>query len=862
MKKLLLIDGNSLLFRAYFAMMRPMITSEGIYTQGIFAFINMLNKLLKEHKPTHIAVAFDMKEKTFRHEKYAEYKAGRAKTPIELLSEIPILHEILEAMNIKVFELPKFEADDIIGTIAKKASSENIPTLIVTGDKDELQLVDENINVMINKKGVSEFEIYDINLMQERYNLTPLQFIDLKGLMGDKSDNIPGVPGVGEKKGISLLTEFENLENVLNNSANIKGKLGENIRDNIEQAKLSKWLATINIDAPIVFNWSDLEFSNPDLSKLINIYTKLEFNKFIKELDADTDEAHIGVDYGHEIESIKETDFYSFIKNVQAGSDVIIDINTDDSHVNIPIINSIALYSAENNLFTIDSPNDLDIELKIRAIADKHYNLIGHDLKKALYSLLSYYETEFSIIYDSVIAEYLIDSNKNKYDLEKMILRYNGCSVDESISVKAKLFYIHLLKSTQFKKLEELKLAELFTNCEIPLVQILAKMELSGINVNKDVLKNIGEELNEKISILESDIYNLAGNKFNINSPKQLASLLFDDLGISYPKNNKGSYSTSAEILEKIEDEHPIVSKVLEYRKLTKLNSTYVIGIIDLIAYDGKIHPHFQQTVTSTGRLSCVEPNLQNIPVRDDYGRLIRKAFIAGSNNVFVGSDYSQIELRVMASLSEDETMLTAFSQGKDIHRATAARVFNIPENQVSSLDRSKAKAVNFGVIYGMSGFGLSENLKISRIESQKYIEDYFEKHAKVKEYLDKQVEIAELDKSVRTYFGRLRYIPEISSTRYRERELGKRLAMNTPIQGTAADIIKFAMVDVYNEINNNNLKSKLILQIHDELILECPENEFQKAKDILENCMENAANLKVKLSCDTHVGNTWFDLK
>ena len=865
MDKLILIDGNSLLFRAYFAMMRPMINSKGVHTQGIFAFINMLNKIIKDYQPTHMAVAFDMKEKTFRHEKYHDYKAGRNATPIELLAEFPLMHQVLQAMNIKILELPRYEADDLIGTIAADANRRGIETLVITGDKDELQLVDEHVNVLINKKGMTEFDVYDIQAMNERYHLTPQQFIDLKGLMGDSSDNYPGIPGIGEKKGIALLEEYGSVEAVIENAENIKGKMGENIRENIENAKLSKWLATIKTDCPIEYSWDELKFVDPDYDALINIYTELEFSKFIKELGANSNESlsYVSVDYRDDIDAIKEVSFNEFLDVVKEGENVVISIDTDDNHLDIPVINSIDLYSADNNLYCHSDLTMMDTAVKISAIADRKYSLIGYDLKKTIYSFLSYANNDYLAKYDVAIAEYLIDPNRNKYLLDKLILRYNSFQPEENIDSKDLLFHINLVMNNQSKKLEELELQELFNNCEMPLVTTLAEMELNGISVDSEILSSIGKELDVKISEFENSIYAASGQKFNINSPKQLGTVLFDDLKIPYPKSKgKTGYSTAVDILDKLKFDYPLVADILEYRKVSKLKSTYVDGLSALIASDGKIHPHFQQTVTATGRLSCTDPNLQNIPVRDDYGRLIRKAFVADESNVFTGSDYSQIELRVLASLSGDESMIQAFREGKDIHRATAARVFNLAEDEVTALDRSRAKAVNFGVVYGMSGFGLSENLNISRAESQQYINDYFDKHQSVKNYLDNLVKMGEEKREVRTYYGRIRQIPEFASSKYMEREFAKRLAMNTPIQGTAADIIKFAMNSVRNELKRNNFKSRLILQIHDELIIEGPESEAEKVAELLDKCMKSAANLAVELTCDIHKGSTWYELK
>lgn len=883
MERVILIDGNSLLFRAYFAM-RPMVTSSGIHTQGIFAFINMLNKIINDYSPDYIAVAFDMKEKTFRHDIYSEYKAGRLQTPIELLAEIPLTHKVLEAMNIKILEMPKFEADDLIGTAAKRASKAGFETIVISGDKDELQLVDENTKVLINKKGMSEFDLYDVDAMKARYNLTPVQFIDLKGLMGDKSDNIPGIPGVGEKKGIALLEQYGSVEGVLEHSDEIPGKLGETVRDNKEQAELSKYLATINTEAPIDFEWKELKYEEPDYKALVDVYTELEFSSFIKKLNlpeesmqtvAENNDCKIGV------EEIKTISFSEFLNKTHEGENVVIELITDNSHIGTPELFKLALFSAEHNLFTSKEFTPMDLSVSVQNLSEKKYRLIGMGLKPIVYSLTANCDSKWNPYYDIAIAEYLLDANRSKYLLSKMLLRYNSITVDDSEAeiagnlgpielasidddfLKNRLYLINLVKALQENAIKDKGLEKLLYECEMPLVNTLASMELDGITVDVKILEDIGSEIEEKIKELELNIYKSAGREFNINSPKQLGVILFDELHIPYPKKGVTSYSTSAEILDKLKTEYDIVQLVLDYRKLAKLKSTYIDGLISLIGDDGKIHPHYQQTVAATGRLSCTEPNLQNIPIRDEYGRLIRKAFITSRDDYsFTGSDYSQIELRILAALSGDEVLINAFREGKDIHRATASSVFNIPFDQVSSSDRSKAKAVNFGVVYGMSGFGLSENLDISRSEAQKYINDYFEKHTAVKAYLDSNIEEGENKHEVRTHYGRVRQIPEFTSRKYMERELAKRLAMNTPIQGTAADIIKFAMNSVYNELQNRGLKSRLILQIHDELIIEGPDSEIEEVKKLLDSCMSGAADLAVELSCDIHCGKTWYELK
>ena len=888
MNKLILIDGNSLLFRAYFAM-RPMVTSKGIHTQGVFAFVNMLGKILSDYEPTHMAVAFDLKGGTFRHDVYKEYKAGRLKTPPELLSQIPVLHDVLDAMNIAVLEVPKYEADDIIGTVAARAEKDGLDTLVISGDKDELQLIGPHVNVLINRRGMSEFDLYDVDAMRDRYNLTPEQFIDLKGLMGDSSDNIPGVPGIGEKKGIALLEQYGTLENLIDHADEVKGKMGEKLRENIETARMSKWLATINTQAPVEFEWKDLELTGPDMEKLLAIYTELEFNAFIKKLQAGTaaeggsSEINSSHDFDDEFNALKRTDIEGFLREVKEGSEVYIEAAADASHIHEPEIRCICLYNEDSKLACVKELTPMDCSIAAGQISERSYRLCGCGLKRIMYSMLSVSDADFEPFYDITIAEYLLDANRQKYTLDKMLLRYAGYAAGEAESdimgdavsynslelapedLLKRAFYVSKVRPGQQKALEENSLKKLFDECEMPLVLTLARMELEGIKCEPSILTEIGEELTENIDKLEKEIYAEAGETFNINSPKQLGAVLFENLKIPYPKTGKsksGSYSTAADILDKLKDDYKIVSDVLEYRKLAKLKSTYVDGLLPLIGNDGRVRPHFMQTVAATGRLSCTEPNLQNIPIRDDYGRLIRKAFVADGGKLFTGSDYSQIELRILAALSGDESLIADFRAGKDIHRATASRVFDIPEDKVTALDRTRAKAVNFGVVYGMSGFGLGESLNITRNDAQRYINEYFAKHESVKEYLDTQIATGEETREIRTLFGRVRKLPEFASRKFMERELAKRLAMNTPIQGTAADIIKIAMNSVSAELRRRKLDSRLILQIHDELIVEGPESEAEEVRRILETCMMSAADLAVDLICDIHTGKTWYELK
>ena len=863
MKRFVIIDGNSLLFRAFFAM-REMVTRDGIYTQGVFAFINMLNKILEDYHPDYIAVAFDMKAPTFRHTAYPEYKAGRLKTPMELLSQIPLMQEVLQAMNITVLEKEGFEADDLIGTMTAKAADAGLESLIITGDKDALQLVGENTYVVLNRKGMTDFDLYDLEKMQERYGLTPQEFIDLKGLMGDKSDNIPGIPGVGEKKGITLLKEYGSVEGVVAHADEIKGKLGENVRANLEEAELSKWLATIKRDVELPVSWPELAYGEPDYDRLIALYKKLEFKKFLQNLERQTPDEVTVEPEKDLLEGVKEVSYEDLLDSLKNNRTLIIEMDTDDNHKQLPEVKGVRLYNPEQMHYAECTVTPLDFEIRMGSLLDKEPELVGLGLKPMAYTLLQYGMDRFTLHHDVEVAEYLLDPNRSKYNLTNMFLHYANETLDGEDAQK-RLVALDCIYRKQLSALEEKEMLSLFRDCEMPLIRTIAGMESQGMKINPEMLKSAGEELDPQSAKLEAEVFEEAGTTFNINSPKQLGEVLFETMGIPYPKKTKGKnkYSTAADVLEKLEEDYPVVSKVLMFRKASKLKSTYVDGLLGLIGSDGRIHPHFNQTVAATGRLSCTEPNLQNIPIRDENGRNIRKAFMVSEpENVFVGSDYSQIELRLMAALSGDPVLLEAFRTGEDIHRLTASRVFDIPMEDVTPLDRSRAKAVNFGVIYGMSGFGLSENLGITRKDAQRYIDDYFEKHQAVKDYLDRQVEIGKENFEVKTIMGRIRQIPEFKSRRYMDQQLAARLAMNSPIQGSAADIIKVAMNKVDAELREREMKSKLVLQIHDELIVEAVPEELEQVEELLRRNMENAVELSVPLDCDMHSGKTWFDLK
>ena len=888
-KRIVIIDGNSLINRAYYAMQRPMITKEGIYTQGLYGFINMLTKIRGDYVPDYIVVAWDRKAPTFRHEEYKEYKAGRKKMPPELAMEIPLMKDILTAMRIANLEIDGFEADDIIGTVARIAEDEGLEPLIITGDKDALQLATDVTQVLITKKGISEFDLYDREKMIERYQLTPEQFIDLKGLMGDQSDNIPGIPGVGEKTGIKLLTQFGSVANLLANTDQISNaKLRAKVEDNAQLAAMSRRLATINKYVPLDIELEQYKAEEPDYKALIDLYVKLEFNSFLKKLhiedkqdiisdfaDDDAEYARVTINKGDQLGLLAAA--------LDSGEHPIMKVFSSSEHINRPELYG-AAFLIGTEYFYVDLAADGLFADLIELLNEKKTAFRGHDLVKDYYALMYHGLSSAETDFDTAIAQYVIDPTRSGYSLKNLIfetLRYEIPDEDDFLSANGQVdllgggetayseygftwcLAVKRLIRLQQKTLEEQELEKVFRQVELPLIEVLASMEVEGFTVCRETLENFGAELKKEITELEQSIYDSCGENFNINSPQQLGSILFEKLQLPAGKKTRRGYSTSADVLEKIRDKHPVVGMVLQYRTLSKLNSTYVEGLAPLIGQDGKIRAHFQQTVTATGRISCTEPNLQNIPIRTDLGRQLRKAFVAGGSDwTLVGADYSQIELRILAHLSGDESLIAAFNNGDDIHRMTAARVFNLDYDDVTPLDRSRAKAVNFGVIYGMSGFGLSENLHITRKEAERYIKDYFDKHLAVKAYMDGQVESCREIGYTTTLMGRRRYIHEINAAAYVTRQLGERLAMNSPIQGSAADIIKLAMIRVYDELRDKGYQSRLILQVHDELIIRTARGELEAVEELLVRNMEEAMELAVKLECDLNQGDSWYDLK
>lgn len=873
-KKLIIIDGNSIINRAFYALPQ-MNNKDGLNTNGIYGFTTMLFKLIDMYNPTHISVAFDKKSPTFRHLEYTAYKAGRKKMPDELREQFEPLKKLLDAFNINRLEIDGYEADDIIGTISKIAEDEGFEVYIVTGDKDAIQLASKNITTLITKKGVADMEEYDFDKVVEKYEMTPAQFIDLKGLMGDKSDNIPGVAGIGEKTAIKLIKEYQSIENILENIDNLKGSIKTKIEKNKESAIMSKKLATIIRNVPIDFNMCDLEYGSYDEEKLLKEFEKLGFMSLVSKI--------IKEDIKSSLEIIKLENYEEFKEDIYKCKKII--LKTIKKEGNILEKNIIYVF------FSIDGENiyyinEDELYLIKDILEDNNIEKIGYNLKEDYLAFRPYGIKLENMKFDIVISEYLIDSNTTtSYECSDIAMKYlfrKILSKEELLGkgAKAKNYQylefevlsnyvaniINVIKDV-YPKMEELlnsmEMTSLFYDIEMPLVEVLGEMEFIGIKVDKEKLNELGDEFKDIIKNLEKDIYEISGEKFNINSPKQLGVILFEKLGLPVIKKTKTGYSTNIDVLEKLKNESPIIDKIIEYRQFTKLNSTYVEGLLSIInPIDNRIHSSFNQTITTTGRISSTEPNLQNIPVRLEIGRNIRKVFISQDNYLLVDADYSQIELRVLAHMSEDETMIEAFENNEDIHTKTASQVFSIDMNDVTQKQRSEAKAVNFGIIYGKSDFGLSDDLNISIKKAKEYIDSYFEKYNKIKVFMDNTIENATDLGYVTTIFNRRRYIKELKSPNFMLRNAGKRAAMNAPIQGSSADIIKIAMVNVFRRLKKENLKSRLILQVHDEIIVETSLDEVDLVKEIVRNEMENATTMKVNLDVDLNVGKSWYETK
>ena len=891
-KKLILIDGHSILNRAFFGI--PDLTnSEGIHTNAMYGFLNIMFKFIDEEKPDYITVAFDLSEPTFRHKAYEAYKGTRKPMAPELKQQVPLIKELLRTMNITVIEKAGYEADDIIGTIAKRSAAVGIDVSVISGDRDLLQLAEDKIQIRIpkTKKGVTEVENYYPEDVVALYGVTPLEFIDMKALMGDTSDNIPGAPGVGPKTASAIIQKYHSVDNVLAHLDELKPpKAQKSITENAEQVKMSRFLAEININVPLDYNIENAEigdFYNPASYEL---FKKYNFKTMLKRFDKDMTAAP-KADALKDIVVIQELgDSENIIKKacevINNGGNLGLSIIHEEKCIyglGICLSEKETYFIIKQGFITDEYLKDAVQKLGVLSDTNKKRQIRVFDLKEILWAFEKDENLKISqdAFVDVSIASYLLKPNDENYEPEQIALQYLNITfpskselfgkagvqemlmtkLDELAEYACESAYVSLFSAGLIlKELENENMTELFANIEMPLVFVLYDMQKEGVRVDKEGLKSYGEVLGNRIQVLEKEIYDEAGEEFNINSPKQLGVILFEKMNMPYKKKTKSGYSTAADVLDKLAPEYPFVKKILEYRQLAKLKSTYADGLAAYISEDGRIHGKFNQTITATGRISSTEPNLQNIPIRMELGRQIRKVFIPKEGCVFLDADYSQIELRIMAHMSKDEKLIEAYNMAEDIHRITASQVFGVPFDEVTDLQRRNAKAVNFGIIYGISSFGLSQDLSISRKEASDYIEQYFKTYPKIKGYIDSMVEDAKKTGYSLTMFNRRRPIPELKSSNFMQRSFGERVAMNAPIQGTAADIIKLAMIRVYDALKKGGYKSKLLLQIHDELLVETYPDEIEDVKKIIEDGMKNAVKLSVPLEIDMKQGNNWLE--
>ena len=880
MKKLVLIDGHSILNRAFYGV-PELSNSQGLHTNAVYGFLNIMFKILDEEAADYIAVAFDLSAPTFRHKAYAEYKGTRKSMPDELREQVPLIKDVLSSMNIPILTKEGYEADDIIGTIAKRYQSDEVFVSVISGDRDLLQLSDKYIKIRIPKtsKGVTTVHDYLPEDVMNEYGVTPKEFIDVKALMGDTSDNVPGVPSIGEKTATKIIQEYHSIENAIEHVDELKPpRASKALSEHIEDAKFSKMLVTIVTDAPIETDISDMEVGNLYTKESLEWINKLEFKSFLKRYENVEMEASIELD----TTVIDKQDAWESLYNeLKDSKEFGISVCLEETAIKSYHVNSLYAISItlENKSYIIkDIENIADILEEIIRLDARKYVLSLKPLIKLVKDMKA-----AKNFYDISVAAYLINPLKDSYFVEDIARDYMGsaCSSKSEMIGKAKLnevlrfndekainyfateSYVALHSGENIlAKLESLELTELYENVEMPLIYSLAKMENTGVRVDEERLKKYADTLLEKIAKLEESIITKAGESFNINSPKQLGEILFEKLKLSGGKKTKTGYSTAADVLEKLAPEHEIIRDILEYRQLTKLNSTYATGLAGYIREDGRIHGTFNQTITATGRISSTDPNLQNIPVRTEMGSKIRDIFVPKEGYVFVDADYSQIELRVLASLSGDEKLIESYHSAADIHAATASQVFHVPLEEVTPELRRNAKAVNFGVVYGISAFGLSEDLSISRKEALDYINNYFKIYGGVKKFLDKQVADAKEKGYVKTMFGRIRPIPEIKSSNFMTRSFGDRVAMNSPIQGSAADIMKISMLKVDEALEKSGFDARIVLQIHDELLVEVKEDEAAKVSELVEKAMKEAVSLKVPLEVDAHIGKTWLEAK
>ncbi|GGB03283.1 DNA polymerase I [Macrococcus hajekii] len=866
-EKLILIDGNSLAFRAFYAL--PLLNNRsGIHTNAVYGFTLLLDKIIKDESPTHFLVAFDAGKTTFRHSTFSEYKGGRQKTPPELSEQFPLIRKLVEAYHIKHYELENYEADDIIGTLAKEAADKKMETIIITGDRDLTQLVNDYVSVYYTKKGVTDIDHYTPEFVQDKYGFGPDKIIDLKGLMGDKSDNIPGVPGVGEKTAIKLLLEYGTVEEVISHLSDIKAKkLNENLMNHQADALMSKQLATIEVNAPIEMSLEDIKLESGSDEDKIKLFKELEFKQMLEQMNT----APVVEQQDMKIVDIKNI-------NLEGTTAIFIDCFKDNYLVNevLPLAitdgSQTAVISSEELTKNQDLKNYLEDATKNKYVFDAK--------KTVILARRSSIEIR-GIDFDVMLASYLLDPSKTIVDVAETAKLHSitipnneqifGKGAKMAIPEAAELneyfarqaMTIYQLTAQMKSALENNEQMKLHDELELPLSLVLADMEYRGIKVDKQALIDMQEELKTRIDELVATIYQLAGHEFNINSPKQLGVILFEELGLPAAKKTKTGYSTAVDVLEGLRDQHEIIAAILDYRQLAKLQSTYVEGLQKMIAEDDKIHTRFNQVLAQTGRLSSVEPNLQNIPIRLEEGRKIRKAFTASKPGwVIFAADYSQIELRVLAHITEDKSMMDAFNHGIDIHTKTAMEVFDVEKDEVNADMRRQAKAVNFGIVYGISDYGLSQSLGISRPAAAKFIEDYLESFPNVKQYMDDIIQQAKQDGYVSTLLNRRRYIPDITARNYNVRGFAERTAMNTPIQGSAADIIKLAMVNYAQEVKGTDFNAELLLQVHDELIFEVPEDEIEAFSLFVKNVMENALELSVPLLVESSYGASWYEAK
>ena len=897
MDKLVLIDGNSIMNRAFYGIMgsKMLTTKDGKYTNAVYGFLAILFKLLDDIKPQYIAVTFDLKAPTARHKLYDGYKANRHGMPDELAEQMPMIKEILKAMNIDIIEKEGYEGDDILGTLSCYGEQQNLDVTILSGDRDTFQLATDKVTIRIphTKGGKTETDDYNREKVIEKYGIEPKQLIEVKGLQGDSSDNIPGVPGVGEKTALKLIKEYGSIDNLYKKieegTDNLKGKQREKIIENKDLAILSRTLGTINLNVPITDDLSDLKLEEWDKEKVLEIFKELNFKRYIDRFSLEEGKTSENKEKEVSYKSLEksETEVIDYIKN---NKQMIFYIGTktinDDNKIIKEKISAISVYNPEKN--EVYYTKILSIENWKEIFEKEEIKKISIDLTKIYILLKQENITIEGIYYDVAIATYILDPTNNKLKIDDLISNYLDINVNEYFPQEDNQKQINLFEDTTNKEdenqekisnlyayaifkikektekeLDDINCKDLFYNIDMPTIEILSNMQWNGMYIDKKELEQFGKELTEKLEIITKVIYEMAGEEFNINSTKQLGEILFEKMKLPVIKKTKSGYSTDVDVLEKLKKEDPIIEQILEYRQLMKLNSTYVEGLKPYInPKTNRIHSFFHQTITATGRISSTEPNLQNIPTRFELGKKVRKLFKPEKGNIYIDADYSQIELRVLASISGDKHMIEAFKEGQDIHKQAASKVFKTPIEEVTKEQRSNAKAVNFGIVYGISEFGLGEQLGISRKQAKKYIDEYLEQYAGIKEFMDNIKEEAKEKGYVETMFHRRRYIPELKSKNYMVRQFGARAAMNTPIQGTAADIMKISMLKVFDEIKKRKLKSKIVLQVHDEMMLEVPLEEKDEVQKIIKDCMESAVELKVPLVAEISEAENWYDCK